>query len=963
MTRSSIAKPRLAAYPAVLALAAAIWQAPGPSPVHASPAVRPAAQRRAVPAHRLLPVIPKTALPRPGAAGRAPARRFSLGPGVGSNVLVSDPTTPYVYSETAVAANPGAPGGLFAGSNVIYPQVQDYMGASSSSDSGATWVPHRGPAGHLAYTSDPSAQFSSVSGDLYYSYIGIDAQGVDTDLELGTSADGGATWSSAVDPKAVCPDKPLMAIDDTQGSSFPGRIYVAYDQNLPRTNGDCPASAADQPVVLDYSDDGGSTWHSTTVYDNAGHTGANIGAIPIVGPGHVLYVAWDDYGDTPTGQVMIARSTDYGQTFSAPTVIAPTSSGFGAELPDYAVDTGFGIRSVGPMPALAVDPANGTLYAAWADTSAAGPRMHIYLSRSSDGGGTWSSPQRIDAGNPNDAWQPALAVDAGDGRSPHTVSLAWYDRRDDPGNKLYRVYYTQSTDGGQTFSPQIGVSDQQSDPTFDANGTGDYMEMADVSGVAHPVWTDTRNGHNQMFTAPITESQVPAGSPPDYRTYFAEGTTRPGFQEYLTLENPTGQTASATITYEFSDGSATMSPPAITLAPHSRFTENVNRDVGPGRDVSVIVDSTSPGVLAERPMYFRTCIFGTTCVDGGDDAKGSQPAFSWAFAEGTTRPGFQEFLTFLNPGTAGAAATLRWGYGPGQSGPASTRLPLPPGRTTISVPAAVGTGKDVSVSVLASAPVVVERPMYFRACVPLCMNGGDVAAGAQPQPEWDFAEGTTRPGFDEYLTVLNTGSTPQSVTAFYFFGQGQPMFRQFGVPAGGRVTIMVNGVVGSGQDVSVQLVQQTAGSEPPAIVAERPMYFNACVGAGVCASGGHVVSGAASAWGGWSFSEGTTRPGFTEYLTLENPGPTAAMVRISYYTNQGGPIVPAPVNVAAGRRVTLRVNDQVPPGLDVSVAVSVASGTPGAEIVAERPLYFSTCGVGFCVDGGSDALGFPVFPG
>ncbi|MGH7775664.1 MAG: sialidase family protein, partial [Candidatus Dormibacterales bacterium] len=904
------------------------------------------------------------------AVGRAPARgpartrtrSLTLGPGVGPDVLVSDPSTPFVYSETAAAADPANPASLFAGSNVIYPQLQDYMAASSSGDAGATWTPHRGPPGHLAYTSDPSAVYDATGGSLYYSYIGIDAQAVNTDLELGTSHDGGTTWTSVVDPGAVCPDKPLMAVDDVPGGDFPGRVYVAYDQNLAPRGGRCPASAADQPVFLDYTDDGGQTWTSRVVYDNPTHTGAGIGAFPVVAPDHDVYVAWDDYGDSDTGEVVIARSTDYGQHFSSPAVIAPTSAGFGVALPGYAVDAGQGIRTVGPMPALAVDPTSGVLYAAWADTSATSPRMHIYLSSSTDGGATWSKPARIDTGNPNDGWQPALAVDGGDGRSPHAVTLAWYDRRDDPGNRLYRVYYAQSLDGGRSFSPEEAVSDVQSDPTLDVNGTGDYMEMADAAGVAHPVWSDTRNGRNQIFTAAVTESQVPAASPPDHRVYLAEGTTRPGFQEYLTLENPTGKSVPATIAYEFSEGSPALQEPPVTLAPHSRFTENVNSDVGPGRDVSTIVDSPSPDLLVERPIYFDACILGT-CVSGGDDAKGAQPAYSWDFAEGTTRPGFQEFLTFLNPDPAAVAATVRWGYGPGQTGPASTGVQLQPGRTTLTVAGLVGAGKDVSAAVTAAAPIVVERPIYFRACVPVCMSGGDDAPGAQPQATWDFAEGTTRPGFDEYLTVLNTGASTEQVTASYFFSQGQSLFRQVGVPAGGRVTILVNGVAGNGRDVSVQVVQQTPFAEPAAIVVERPMYFNACVGPGVCAAGGDVVAGAASDWPQWGFAEGTTRPGFTEYLTLENPGFTDALVDVKYLTSQGSTITAAPVLVPAGGRATIRAGDGVPAGLDVSAVLGVDARTPGAEVVAERPLYFSTCAVGVCADGGSDAVGFPLYPG
>jgi hypothetical protein len=110
-----------------------------------------------------------------------------------------------------------------------------------------------------------------------------------------------------------------------------------------------------------------------------------------------------------------------------------------------------------------------------------------------------------------DAWEPTVAVDQSNGH----VSMAWYDRRDstDPTipNYLYRTYYSQSTDGGATFLPQqIAVANRQSDPTIDCNGTGDYMQMVAVDGVAHPFWADTRNIVNgnhidQIFTAPVQD--------------------------------------------------------------------------------------------------------------------------------------------------------------------------------------------------------------------------------------------------------------------------------------------------------------------------------------------------------------------------------------------------------------------------------------------------------------------------
>ncbi len=109
---------------------------------------------------------------------------------------------------------------------------------------------------------------------------------------------------------------------------------------------------------------------------------------------------------------------------------------------------------------------------------------------------SWSSPPLpLDQGNSNDAWQPAVAVEQSNG----VVTVAWYDVRDDAGSKLYRVYYTESWDGGNTFFPQqIAASTTLADATANCLGTGDYMQVVAMDGVAHPVWSD---GTNAMTAA------------------------------------------------------------------------------------------------------------------------------------------------------------------------------------------------------------------------------------------------------------------------------------------------------------------------------------------------------------------------------------------------------------------------------------------------------------------------------
>jgi len=111
---------------------------------------------------------------------------------------------------------------------------------------------------------------------------------------------------------------------------------------------------------------------------------------------------------------------------------------------------------------------------------------------------------------------------------------------------------------------------------------------------------------------------------------FSEGYSNTGYDEWLTLQNPTGSTESITITLVNQYGYS-YSPAPIIVAPHSRSTFYVTGVVKkymikPGQDprfafaVSMSVKS-APGVffVAERPQYWNTGGGGT---QGGSDVIG-----------------------------------------------------------------------------------------------------------------------------------------------------------------------------------------------------------------------------------------------------------------------------------------------------------------------------------------------------
>ncbi|MBN1290046.1 MAG: DUF11 domain-containing protein [Actinobacteria bacterium] len=84
--------------------------------------------------------------------------------------------------------------------------------------------------------------------------------------------------------------------------------------------------------------------------------------------------------------------------------------------------------------------------------------------------------------------------------------------------------------------------------------------------------------------------------------YLAEGYTGPGFEEWLTLQNPGDENATVQITY-FSQESVASETKTVTVPAGTRKTLYVNDSAGANLQLSTGILSDKP-VVVERPMYF-----------------------------------------------------------------------------------------------------------------------------------------------------------------------------------------------------------------------------------------------------------------------------------------------------------------------------------------------------------------------
>ncbi|MEW6554889.1 MAG: hypothetical protein AB1384_11455 [Actinomycetota bacterium] len=413
--------------------------------------------------------------------------------------------------------------------------------------------------------------------------------------------------------------------------------------------------------------------------------------------------------------------------------------------------------------------------------------------------------------------------------------------------------------------------------------------------------------------------------------YFAEGYTGGGFQEYLCLGNPHPREARASITYLFTD--ATSLSRKVAIPAESRLTVFVNTDVSEDREVAVELESDL-ALAAERPMYFT---YGGDWR-GGHDAMGApSPSTTWYFAEGYTGSGFHEWICVLNPSETRSELTFRFQTQESGEQVRTGFSVSPRSRASFLVNDILGTDLQNSLELEASAPVVAERPMYFdyRGTQDHHWQGGHCAMGATELSQlYFFAEGTTRSGFEEWLTLQNPNPVSIVVNASYQMGPGQgaAVNKSYTVPAGRRSTVYVPDEVGKERDVSVVLASTAY------FLAERPMYF-LYTGYGAEWPGGDCVIGAGRTAVEWFLAEGYTGGGYHTWLCLHNPGIDAAQVMVVYYTEEEGPLEPRLLDLPAGTRLTVFVNDHAGNGYQLSTRV--ISSRP---IVVERPMYFDTGG-------------------
>jgi len=155
----------------------------------------------------------------------------------------------------------------------------------------------------------------------------------------------------------------------------------------------------------------------------------------------------------------------------------------------------------------------------------------VMFARSTNGGITFSAPRRINNDAVNHAkwhWFGTLSV-APSGR----IDVVWYDTRNSPNNVISQLFYSFSIDGGNTWSPNVAVSNQFNPFIGYPNQSkiGDYITVVSDDDSAHVAYAATFNGEEDIYYVRIR----PALPPTDFN-----GDTKP---DLLLFNAGTRQTA------------------------------------------------------------------------------------------------------------------------------------------------------------------------------------------------------------------------------------------------------------------------------------------------------------------------------------------------------------------------------------------------------------------------------------
>ncbi len=401
------------------------------------------------------------------------------------NVMITDYNTP---NEPSIIVNPANTQNIIVGENSSSYYV--------SNDGGLTWTKKQ-ISSSSGYCCDPSLD-ADMNGNIYFFHLsssGGSSGWIDRIVCQQSTNNGNSfvqdTYTGFNNPKKQ--DKQWSVIDHVNH-----KIYLTWTQFDEYGTSDATKYSN---IMFSKSDDNGTTWSNAiqineTSGDCVDEDDTVEGATPAVGPNGEVYVSWVG----PAGLVF-DKSTDGGQTWLSNDILINdmlNSGGWAYSIPGVDRCNGLPITKCD----LSNGPYRGTIYVNWSDQRNGVDNTDIFISKSTDGGNTWSAPIKVNNDTSNKhqflTW---MDIDQTTGY----VYFVFYDRRNYNDNNT-DVYMAVSTDGGQTFSNTL-ISANPFIPTA-SHFFGDYTNLSVHNGVIRPVWAQLTTSSQSLMTAIVNNNDL-----------------------------------------------------------------------------------------------------------------------------------------------------------------------------------------------------------------------------------------------------------------------------------------------------------------------------------------------------------------------------------------------------------------------------------------------------------------------
>ena len=437
------------------------------------------------------------------------------------NVNITEPETgPYPYkmqNESSIAVNP-------KNSLNLISSAVDYRDSSStwvyvSSNGGQSWVDKTlgKPYPGWQSTNDPSVAFDpDGTGYLVYGGFGkLDSSGLligENGVFIAGTTDEGNTWNAHI-PVIIhrgiqtldsnFEDKYYISVDNSPSSPYNKHLYIPWKRVVLRDSS--------TQIVISKSTDKGSTW---SVPVNISHrvTGSSEDTtfgqsfpIAVTGPNGEVYVVWNHGIVHGVG---FAKSTDGGVTFTEPRIIKYYNI-FGKtnnistvdSIPNYKHTVKEKVRAEA-YPSITCDTTSGTRKGTIYLSWSADNPPNVYFSKSTDGGDTWSNSFFVHSDTTNDQFWHWLALDPKNGG----LAVMYLDSRNDPANINVECYVSYSSDGGDTWIDRRAsdfAGDLRNNPFQGNSFAGDYSGIAFYDGKIYPSWIDMRASESNIYDSDV----------------------------------------------------------------------------------------------------------------------------------------------------------------------------------------------------------------------------------------------------------------------------------------------------------------------------------------------------------------------------------------------------------------------------------------------------------------------------